>query len=71
MEGVLRYLMQNYHILGILLIVTIIAIKLFMTTRQAKKMLLNAQSGTKLDGIVERLDRIEKRLDAMKPQEKK
>ncbi len=62
MDGFMKYLLQNYHILGILLIVTIIAIKLFMTTRQAKKMLAGARDNSKIDNIITRLDRIERML---------
>ncbi len=65
MEGVLKYLMENYHILGILLIVTVIAIKLFLTTRQARKFMHQAAEGHKIDDIIERLDRIEKHLNDM------
>ncbi|MDR2886354.1 MAG: hypothetical protein LBU95_06205 [Rikenellaceae bacterium] len=62
MEGVLRYLMQNYHIPGVLVIVTIIAIKLFMTTRHAKKAILNSDTAGRLDDIKARLERIEELL---------
>ncbi len=62
MEGVLKYLMANYHILGVLLIVIIIAVKLFMTTKQAKKMLLESKQKSKTDEIIARLERIEQAL---------
>lgn len=62
MEGVLKYLMQNYHVLGILVIVTIIAIKIFMASRQARKVMERVQEGPKLDELVTQLDRIERLL---------
>lgn len=71
MEGVFKYLLQNYHILGILLIVTVIAIKLFMTTRQAKKLLDRVKEGPKLDDIAARLARIEKLLETSAEKPKK
>ncbi len=62
MSGVFRYLLDHYHVLGILLIVTVIAVKLFMSTHRARKMLSRFQECPKVDEITARLDRIEQLL---------
>ncbi len=62
MHPVFEYLMKNYHILGILLIVTVIAVKLFMSTSRAKKMLASSLRNDRLDEIIKRLDAIDKKL---------
>ncbi len=66
-HAIIQYLLKNYHILGILLIVTVIAVKLFLTTRQAKKFLSKYEEKPKLDEIIKRLDRMEKILTERRP----
>ncbi len=67
MDGVLKYLMQNYHVLGTLLIVTIVAIKIFATTKQAKKAIREASVASKTDEILHRLEKIEQKLNVRDP----
>lgn len=62
MEGFVKYVMQHYHSLGILLVVIIIAVKLFVTTRKAKEMLDNSKQRSKINDIIARLERIEQKL---------